>query len=71
MTGDSKDARRFFTVKKKEQEKGIKLELSFIDSLFMIYKLRRKIVKCKQESKLITASSNTLIIMEILTSVKV
>ena len=51
MTGDSKDARHFFTIKKKEQEKGIKLELSFIDSLFMVYKLRRKIVKVQAEIK--------------------
>ena len=41
MTGDSKDARHFFIVKKKEQETGIQQELSFIDSLFMLYKLRR------------------------------
>ena len=48
MTGDSKDARHVFTIKKKEQENGIKLELSFIASL---YKLRRKIVKVQAEIK--------------------
>ena len=51
MTGGSKDARHFFTIKKKEQENVSKLELSFIDSLFMMYKLRRKIVKLKAGCK--------------------
>ena len=49
MTGDSKDARYFF--KKKEQETGIQQELSFVDSLFMMYKLRRKLVKMQAEVK--------------------
>ena len=35
----------FFIIKKKEQERGITHELSFVDSLFMMYQLRRKIVK--------------------------
>ena len=39
MTGDSKDSRKFFIIKKKEQEKGIKQELSFIDLLFMMFRL--------------------------------
>ena len=33
MTGDSKDARHFFIIKKKEQEKGIEHELRFMDSI--------------------------------------
>ena len=51
MTGDSKDARNFFIIKKKEQERGITHELSFVDSLFMMYQLRRKIVKAQSEIK--------------------
>ena len=50
MTGDSKDARHFF-IKKKEQEKGIQHELSFVDFLFMVYQLRRRIVKIQAEMK--------------------
>ena len=37
MTGDSKDARQYFIIKKREQEKGIQHELSFVGSLFMMY----------------------------------
>ena len=51
MTGDSKDARQFFIIKKKEQEKGIQHELSFVDSLFMMYQLNRRIVKVQAEMK--------------------
>ena len=51
MTGDSKDSRKFFIIKKKEQEKGIKQELSFIDSLFMMFRLRKKIAKMQEEIK--------------------
>ena len=51
MTGDSKDGRQFFIIKKKEQEKGIQHELSFVDSLFMMYQLRRRIVKVQAEMK--------------------
>ena len=51
MTGDSKDGRHFFIIKKKEQEKGIQHELSFVDSLFMMYQLRRRIVKVQAEMK--------------------
>ena len=42
MTRDSKDSRKFFLIKKKEKQRGIKQELSFIDSLFMMFKLRKK-----------------------------
>ena len=34
MTGDSKDARNFFIIKKKEQERGLIHELSFVDSIY-------------------------------------
>ena len=50
MTGDTKDAKTFYSVKKHEAEENIKWELSFIDSLFMMYRLRRKIAKAKTES---------------------
>ena len=49
MTGDTKDAKTFFTVKKRKQEQNIILELSFVDSFFMMYKLRKRIVKAKAE----------------------
>ena len=39
MSGDSKDSRRFFGIKKREAEEGIKWELSFVDSLFMMHRL--------------------------------
>ena len=51
MIGNSKNARHFFTIKKKEQEEDLKLLLSFIDPLSMLYKLRRKIVKIQAEIK--------------------
>ena len=51
MTGDSKDARNFFIIKKKEQERGTIHELSFVDSLFMMFQLRRKIIKVQAEMK--------------------
>ena len=51
MTGDSRDARQFFLVKKKEQEKGIQQELSFIDFLFIMFKLRKKIFRMQAEIK--------------------
>ena len=50
MTGDTKDAKTFYSVKKHEAEENIKWELSFIDSLFMMYRLRKKIAKAKTES---------------------
>ena len=49
MTGDSKDGKYFFATKKMEQEKGIIHELGFVDSLFMMHQLRRKIVKFQTE----------------------
>ena len=51
MTGDSKDERTFFAVKKREQENDLKPELSFVDSLFMMYKLRKRIIKAKTDCK--------------------
>ena len=39
MTGDSKDSRRFFSIKKKKAEEGTQWELSFVDSLFMMHRL--------------------------------
>ena len=49
MTGDSKDGKLFYATKKMEQEKGIIHELGFVDSLFMMHQLRRKIVKAQAE----------------------
>ena len=37
MTGDSKDGKLFFNTKRMEQESGIKHELGFVDSLFMMH----------------------------------
>ena len=51
MSGDSKDGKHFFTTKKMEQESGITQELGFVDSLFMMHQLRRKIVKVQAEIK--------------------
>ena len=51
MTGASKGARNFFIIKKKEQERGIEHELSFVDSLFMMYQMRRKFVEVQAEMK--------------------
>ena len=42
MTGDSKDGKLFFNTNRMEQELGIKHELGFVDSLFMMHQLRRK-----------------------------
>ena len=50
MTGDTKDAKNFYAAKKHEAEENIKWELSFVDSLFMMYRLRKKIMKAKAES---------------------
>ena len=49
MTADTKDAKTFYAVKKRKLEQGTKLELSFVDSLFMMCKLRKKIAKAKSE----------------------
>ena len=51
LNGDNKDSRKFFIIKKKEEEKGIKHELGFIDSLFMMFKLRGKIQRIQDEIK--------------------
>ena len=51
MTGDSKDGKLFFNTKRMEQESGIKHELGFVDSLFMMHQLQRKIVKVQAEMK--------------------
>ena len=51
LNEDNKDSRKLFIVKKKEEEKGIKHELGFIDSLFMIFKLRGKIQRIQDEIK--------------------
>ena len=49
MTAGTKDAKTFYAVKKRESEQGTKLELSFVDSLFMMYTLRKNIAKAKSE----------------------
>ena len=49
MTADMKDAKTFFSVKKCELDQNDTLELSFVESIFMIYKLRKKIAKAKAE----------------------
>ena len=49
MTEDTKDAKTFYSVKKHEAEHNFKEELSFLDSLFMMYRLRKKIAKVKTE----------------------
>ena len=49
MTGDSKDSRQFFLIKKKELEEGTQLELSFVDSLFMKHRLREKISRIQAD----------------------
>ena len=41
MSADTKDVRTFFSIKKQESEKDIKWELSFIDCLFMMYRLKK------------------------------
>ena len=50
MTGDTKDARSFYAAKKQEFEENIKFELSFIDSLYMMHSLRKKIQKAQAEA---------------------
>ena len=50
MTGDTKDAKNFYAAKKQEFEENIKFELSFIDSLYMMYSLRKKIKKAQAEA---------------------
>ena len=47
MTGYTKDAKKNYAAKKHEAEENIKWELSFVDSLFMTHRLRKKIMKAK------------------------
>ena len=47
MTADTKDAKTFFSIKKRELDQNVTLELSFVESIFMMYKLREKIAKTK------------------------
>ena len=49
MTADTKDAKTFFQIKKRELDQNITIELSFVESIFMMYKLRKKIAKAKAE----------------------
>ena len=49
MTADTKDAKAFYSIKKRELEENTTLELSFVESLFMMYKLRKRIEKAKAE----------------------
>ena len=51
MSGDSKDSRRFFAIAKREAEEGTKWELSFVDSLFMMHRLREKIHRIQSDVK--------------------
>jgi len=50
MTGDTKDAKNFYAAKKQEFEENISFELSFIDSLYMMHSLRKKIQKAQAEA---------------------
>ena len=50
MTGDTKDAKSFYAAKKKEFEENIQYELSFVDSLYMMHILRKKIQKAQAEA---------------------
>ena len=49
MPADTKDAKAFNASKKQETEENTTLELSFVESIFMMYKLRMKIEKAKAE----------------------
>ena len=49
MTADTKDAKAFYSIKKRELEENTTPELSFVESLFMMYKLRKRIEKTKAE----------------------
>ena len=50
MTDDTKDAKSFYAAKKKEFEEHIQYELSFVDSIYMMHILRRKIQKAQAEA---------------------
>ena len=43
IPADTKDAKAFNAIKKQETEENTTLELSFVESIFMMYKLRKKI----------------------------
>ena len=49
MTADTKDAKTFFQIKTRELDQNIAMELSFVESIVMMYKLRKKIAKAKAE----------------------
>ena len=49
MPADTKVAKAFNAIKKQETEENTTLELSFVESIFMMYKLRKKIEKAKAE----------------------
>ena len=51
MSGDSKDSRCFYGIKRMEDKEGITWELSFVDSLFMMHILREKILKVQTDIK--------------------
>ena len=59
LNGDNKDSKKFFIITKKEEEKGIKQELGFIDSLFMMFKLREKIARIRNTLTTLETSSFT------------
>ena len=52
MPGETKDAKVFFVKKQHEEDNEIKPELSFVDDLFMMFKLRKKIEKAKAECRM-------------------
>ena len=43
MTADTKDAKAFYAINKRELEENTTLELSFVESLFMMNKHRKRI----------------------------
>ena len=49
MPADIKDARAFNATKKQQMEENTTVELSFVESIFMMNKLRKKIEKAKAE----------------------
>ena len=49
MPADTKNAKLFNATKKHEMEENTTLELSFVESIFMMYKLRKRIEKAKAE----------------------
>ena len=61
MTGDTKDATTFFSVKKWEQEQDITQELIFVDSLFMMCKLKQEKQKKEYYLEVLLLQYNTLL----------